>query len=174
MLQRYDDYVYPERSMSDFPAPSKKLKEADILDLLQKHYSNTEQWAFFPRLRTGTGQGKDCTQQLDGWCIRLWGEQSRLTFEVKVSRSDFLLELKNPIKRRLGLLLSNQFYFVAPKGMIKPSEIPIECGLMEVIEGGHIFTKVQAPWRDTSPPTWHFLASIARRMAKMELEEETA
>lgn len=177
MPQRYDDYVHPEKFVSSLSAPSKKLTEADILAVLQDHYSGAERWAFFPRLRTGTAYGKDCTQYLDGWCMQLWAEQARLTFEVKVSRSDFLLELKNPVKRRIGLLLSNQFYFVAPKGLIKPTEVPIECGLMEVAEtaiGLNVFTKVQAPWRDTSPPTWHFLASIARRVAKTEREEKTA
>jgi hypothetical protein len=173
--QRTDDYQYQEKYLNDenyFPTPTKKLTEKAILDLLQFQYNrNTDQWAFFPQLRTGTGYGKDCNQYLDAWCMQLWGEQARITFEVKISRSDFLLELKSPVKRRIGLLLSNEFYFVAPKGMIKPAELPIECGLKEVIDGDRIVTRIAAPWRDTSPPTWHFLASIARRTVKEEKGE---
>jgi hypothetical protein len=171
MAQRVDDYVYQEKYLVDenyFASPTKKYTEKDILDLLQQQYSGAEQWAFFPKLRTGTGYSKDCKQQLDAWCIQLWGEQARITFEVKISRSDFLLELKSPIKRRLGLMLSNEFYFVAPKGMIKPNEIPLECGLREVCDNDRIVTRVAAPWRDAPPPTWRFLASVARRVAKEE------
>jgi hypothetical protein len=32
--------------------------------------------------------------------------------EVKTSRADFLCELKQPWKRRIGLRYSNEFYFV--------------------------------------------------------------
>lgn len=175
MAIRVDDYVYKEKVLLDeqyFPTPTKTYTEKDILALLQKQYSGTEQWAFFPRLRTGTGYGKDSTQYLDAWAMQLWGEQARITFEVKVSRSDFLAELKTPIKRRLGLLLSNEFYFVAPKGIIKPSELPLECGLREVCGDDRIVTRVAAPWRDTSKPTWRFLASIARRVARQEHGEK--
>ena len=163
-LEINDDYFF---------TPTKKYTEKDILELLQKQYSGSDQWAFFPRLRTGTGYGKDCTQQLDAWCMQLWGEQSRITFEVKVSRSDFLSELKSPGKRRLGLMLSNEFYFVVPKGIVKPGELPIECGLKEVCGEDKIITRIAAPWRDSMPPTWHFMASVARRIAKLEKLNQT-
>lgn len=38
----------------------------------------------------------------------------RVCYEVKISRADFLSELKQPIKRRIGLRYSNEFYFVTP------------------------------------------------------------
>jgi hypothetical protein len=38
----------------------------------------------------------------------------RVCHEVKTSRGDFLSELKHPIKRRIGMRYSNEFYFVTP------------------------------------------------------------
>jgi hypothetical protein len=46
--------------------------------------------------------------------------------------ADFLCEIKQPLKRRIGLRYSNEFYFVTPAGLLKTSELPIECGLVEV------------------------------------------
>jgi len=48
----------------------------------------------------------------------------RVCYEVKTSRGDFLSELKQPLKRRLGMRYSNEFYFVTPAGLVKAEEIP--------------------------------------------------
>ena len=55
----------------------------------------------------------------------------RVCYEVKTSRADFLSELKRPLKRRIGMRYSNEFYFVTPAGLISLAEIPPECGLVE-------------------------------------------
>jgi hypothetical protein len=99
----------------------------------------------------------------------------RVCYEVKTSRADFLCELKQPLKRRIGLRYSNEFYFVTPAGLLNTSELPIECGLVEVgvfpeerslahaqsgasihFEPSHgIYCRVSvpAPWRETPGPT---------------------
>jgi hypothetical protein len=55
----------------------------------------------------------------------------RVCYEVKTSRADYLCEIKQPLKRRIGLRYSNEFYFVTPAGLLSLSEIPVECGLIE-------------------------------------------
>jgi hypothetical protein len=50
---------------------------------------------------------------------------------VKTSRVDFLGELKHPLKRRMGMRYSNEFYFVTPARLVEIAEIPAECGLIE-------------------------------------------
>lgn len=147
-----------------------KIEAKTIIEALRKRHPK-DQWAFFPELRIGTGAGKDAEQRLDVWAIAYWPSTQgikRVAYEVKVSRSDFLAELKNPLKRRRALLLSNEFYFAAPKGLIGVSELPPEAGLVEVDpefrQGFH--TLVAAPWRDIPPPSWRFVASIARLAMK--------
>lgn len=154
-----------------------KVTSKDIQNALKQRYGMrgvfaADQWAYFENLRTGTGYSKGCEQELDGWCMQLWGEKHRITFEIKISRSDFSAEIKKPLKRRLGLMLSNEFYFVTPKGLLKPEEIPIETGLLELRENGRVEKIVDAPYRDSPPPTWNFLGSICRRIAREEIERE--
>jgi hypothetical protein len=148
------------------------MQAAEIIKALEAIH-DPSQWGFFDELRIGTGYTKDSEQRLDAWAIHYYPSKRNVVraFEVKISRSDFLSEMKKPLKRRPGLRLSNEFYFVAPQGLLKIEEIPPECGLMEVKEDGSIITKISAPYRDTFPPTWLFMAAIARRVDKGRASE---
>jgi len=50
--------------------------------------------------------------------------------EVKVSRADFLADIARPEKRAGYAQLAEVLYYVAPAGLISPSEVPEECGLL--------------------------------------------
>ena len=107
------------------------MKESDVIELLEKKYSyheNGEQYARFPKLRTGTGYGTGKEQEIDFFSVALWKSSidNITAYEIKLARGDFLNEIKHPEKRKYALLFSNQFYFVAPKDMIKPDELPVE------------------------------------------------
>jgi hypothetical protein len=52
------------------------------------------------------------------------------TYEVKVSRSDFLVDVNNPNKRAGSQKISEAFYYVCPEGLIKKEEVPVDCGLI--------------------------------------------
>jgi hypothetical protein len=97
----------------------------------------------------------------------------RVCYEVKTFRSDFLAELKHPLKRRIGMRYSNEFYFVTPAQLVDIAEIPAECGLVEAgvatpdewkglirRQGGFFSfdpdTQHPAPRRDTPGLTWHW------------------
>lgn len=92
-----------------------------------------------------------------------------MVFEVKVSRSDFKAELKKPWKRMDAVKLADEFYFVAPKNMLKPDEIPHDSGLFEVAEDGTVRKRVSPP-----KPPWNakrsnmlprgIMAAIMRKM----------
>lgn len=72
---------------------------------------------------------------IDAFAMRFWGSNAgriRVAYEVKVSRSDFLAELRKPAKRQLGMALSHEFYFAVPKGLVSVEEVPADCGLVEM------------------------------------------
>jgi hypothetical protein len=121
----------------------------------------------------------------------------RICYEVKTSRGDFLSELKQPLKRRIGMRYSNEFYFVTPAALVKPVEIPAECGLVEagyatVEEWRRLMARhagffnydperhaycmvtVPAPWRDTPGPTWQLLAAMLRNQRREFSEKPPA
>ena len=118
----------------------------------------------------------------------------RVCYEVKISRGDFLGELKHPLKRRIGMRYSNEFYFVTPAGLIDVTEVPVDCGLIEAGQAtadewkrliarhtgffhfdpetrSYCMIRVPAPWRDTPGPTWQLAAAMLRNQRK-ELEEK--
>ncbi|GAA4711459.1 hypothetical protein [Brevibacillus fulvus] len=146
------------------------MRAAEVLEALRRYHGPAgREWAFFEELRAGTGYGPKSEQRFDAWAINLWPSKGmmRRCYEIKVSRSDFLHELRNPEKRQKGLELSNEFYFVTPAGLVDPNEIPEETGLIEVREMGCRIVK-KAPYRTVTDPPLSFLATIARRAVEYE------
>lgn len=149
------------------------MKTIDVIDALKRKYYDQQQWVYFEELRVGTGyknhsKGLNPEQRIDFWVINMYPSKDylKIGFEVKVSRGDFLNEMKHPSKRKQAMGLSNQFYFIAPKGLLKEHEIPEDCGWMEVHENLRVVTRKLAPVMECKIPTWGFLASLARRVNK--------
>ena len=171
---------------------SDALASTALLDVVQAcFHARSSEWVFLRELRVGTGFRNNAAQRLDAFALNCFAHTSmkRVCYEVKISRADFLCEMKQPLKRRIGLRYSNEFYFLAPAGLLNTSEIPIECGLLEV---GHFTTEdrqsaftalgslirfdvnhstwcrvtVPALWRDTPGPTWQFVAGMLRNQQK--------
>lgn len=90
--------------------------------------------------------------RLDAWVMnRSWANACVTGYEVKVSRSDFVSDNK----WMSYLPLCNQFYFVAPPGVIDPAELSPDCGLMVVAgegSGTRLLTKKKAPYRQVEIP----------------------
>jgi hypothetical protein len=140
--------------------------DSEVIIKILEHSHDPLKWAFFKELRIGTGYGKDAEQRLDAWAINYSPAKKNVTrtYEVKVSLSDFRSEIKKPFKRRPGLRLANEFYFVVPTGLVPKTDIPPECGLIEVTENGKLNPIIAAPFRDVLPPTWRFLSSVMRKL----------
>ncbi|WP_312328388.1 hypothetical protein [Stenotrophomonas sp.] len=111
---------------------------------------------------TGNGENPDAI----GWhCGRT------MLIECKASRSDFLADRKKPFRadptRGLGLYR----YFMAPKGLLRPEEIPERWGLLEVA-GRRVFRAKghepgQGYWQREDP--WCFSARFAEGEVQMLL-----
>ncbi len=80
-------------------------------------------------------------------------------YEIKVSRQDFKRD--SAMKQREARLYSDQFYYVTPKGLLKPEEIPDWAGLMEWDWERFTF-KVHAPKLSKSVPSWNFVVALLR------------
>ena len=64
--------------------------------------------------------------------------------ECKVSRSDFLADKKKPFRMHPNSGMGDHRYYCAPKGMIKPEELPQYWGLLEVYPNGTIRKRVES------------------------------
>jgi hypothetical protein len=154
-------------------------------------HASPAEWLFFRELRVGAGRRNNGAQRLDAFALNTLPHlaMKRVCYEVKTSRADFLTELKQPLKRRIGMRYSNEFYFLTPPGLVSLAEIPSDCGLFEAGQATHeewkqIFAshagffhydpetqhfcilRIPAPWRDTPGPTWQLVAAMLRNQKR--------
>lgn len=186
----------PAGTDADPPQGELALDCTQLLDIVERaiHGSRSE-WLFLRELRVGISKRNGSVQRLDAFALNSLPHtgMKRVCYEVKMTRPDFLGELKQPLKRRIGMRYSNEFYFVTPPALVNVAEIPPECGLIEA--GTATFEEwrtlirrqagffhyhpesqsfcmvtVPAPWRDTPGPTWQLVAAMLRNQRR-ELEE---
>jgi hypothetical protein len=162
--------------------------EARLIEIVERAlHASPSEWLFFRELRVGTGHRNNGSQRLDAFALNTLPHTAmrRICYEVKTSRADFLFEMKHPLKRRIGMRYSNEFYFVTPAALVAAAEIPPDCGLVEAglatfaewkeLIGRHAgffnydperraycIITVPAPWRDTPGPTWQLVAAMLR------------
>ena len=159
-------------------------------------HSLRSEWLFFRELRVGTDRRNGNEQRLDAFALNSLPHTGmrRVCYEIKTSRGDFLSEIKRPLKRRIGMRYSNEFYFVTPADLVTAGEIPADCGLIEAgratpddfqclvrRQAGffhwdpenrtYCLITVPAPWRDTPGPTWQLVAAMLRNQRR-SLEEK--
>ena len=111
-----------------------QLNETALIDIVERAmHAAASAWLFFRELRVGTGTRNGNAQRLDAFALNTLPHTAmrRVCYEIKLSRADFLSELKHPLKRRIGMRYSNEFYFVTPAALVSAAEIPAECGLVE-------------------------------------------
>jgi hypothetical protein len=112
-----------------------------VLEALRRRYEGKDgEWVFFEE-----------AWRIDAYAIRCYSSDPghlRRAFEVKVSRGDFLSEMKKPSKRQYALDVSHEFYFVTPAGLVRKEEIPAECGLIFVNDDGSTKLVKRAPRRE--------------------------
>lgn len=165
------------------------MKAADVIDALEARfhsparYSHPE-WITVREFRLGCGFVTSM-RRIDLWAISATPSKGNpsVAYEVKVSRSDFLRDIKEPEKHQHARLFSDRFYFAAPTDLIKLHEVPDWAGLIEVgesyvdepavyVPGG---TRVGDLWRTVNvlreaplltkhAPSWPVVVSLLRRV----------
>lgn len=102
------------------------------------------------------------------------GPLDLLAVEIKVSRGDFLADVRNPAKQAPWREVAHRHAYAAPAGMIRPEEIPAGSGLLEVaprtVPGyWDVNWKTRARYGGTPPvlPGWLTL-TLAYRMSRAE------
>ena len=141
--------------------------EKTVFDSLEKRFAPPE-WVLLPHVSNGTGSS--ISRYLDGVALNIWASRGLEIhgFEIKVSRGDWLNELKNPEKAETMTRLVDRFWIVAgDRKLVKLEELPKQWGLL-VPRGGGWETR-RYP-EDTKPgKSWDrmvtraFMAAFVRR-----------
>lgn len=140
--------------------PEIRITTAHVRDLLRKRYAAPE-WAFMEEVAPATGGN---TRYADAVAMNLWNSRGHVVcgFEIKVSRSDWLRELKDAAKAEPVFRYCDQWWIVAPKGVVRDGELPPTWGLLEVT-AAQVRQVVLAPKLSPVPLTREFFASLMRR-----------
>lgn len=138
----------------------------NIFQLLDRKYGG-EEWIFLQEVRNRPGFRS--SNSLDGVAMGLWESRGCevIGFEVKISRGDWLRELKNPKKAEVGYSLVDRFYLACDKGVAFETEIPATWGWLEK-QGNRLIEKKKAPYK-TAPQERldrHFVSMMLRRAKK--------
>lgn len=128
-----------------------------ILGLLATKYGDG--WSRYTELRHPTS-----SRSIDFVAVGAWPSQGErvISFEVKVSRGDFLRELREPTKRKWAEDISTETWFTSPPKTINVEELPEGWGLLLATDGG---LKVQraAVQRSITQFPFSLVSALARR-----------
>ena len=119
-----------------------KATEAELLQLLERRHAShgnggSGEYAFLTHVRNDGGFS--ATRTFDAIAVSLWPSRGYAidVFEVKVSRSDWLRELKDPGKSEAAWGIGDRFWIVATAGVVEHAELPHGWGLIEA-HGGKV------------------------------------
>lgn len=154
------------------------MKTPELTEKLHTYWNQRQGYAFITQLRSTTGYSSQI-RTADAMAMGLW-PSSGLTligFELKVSRSDWLHELKQPEKAEEIKQFCDEWYLVVPdESIIKDGELPEDWGLMTATGRGHaIKVKKKAPKLQPIDVDRAFLAAIFRNITEknMPLDRHT-
>lgn len=144
------------------------ITSADITAMLRKQYDGKGH-IWFEELRLSSGFGMD--GRIDFFALNVAPSTGNkaTAYEVKVTRADFRRDSHK--KQRGARLFCDQFYYIAPVGVIPQDEVPDWAGLIEVEwKIGRwdkkpylaASTVVSAPKRDKDAPSWGLVCSLIR------------
>ncbi len=137
------------------------IDAADIVEKLRGRYS-LPAWVLLSNVRDGTGMLG--SRYADAVAINCYPSQGLelVGFEIKIARSDWLRELKNPDKAEAVACYCDRWYIVTSKReIIQPGELPAKWGHLW-IQGSRVMTAVKADKLEPCPVDRAFLASLLR------------
>ena len=147
------------------------MRTNDLLDLLRSRFSPPS-FAFLTNVGIATGMA--CDRWADAMAMGLWPSRGlRLHgFELKVSRQDWLRELKKPSKAEKHVHYCDHWWLVVSDAeIVKDGELPPTWGLIAA-KGGKLHTKTEAPQLEPEPISRKFLAAICRRVSEQSARED--
>lgn len=149
----------------------KQYTSVELIQLLRKKYkTDTIANGNHPTVlleQVANATGFDAGRWVDAAVFEMWPMHglTRRAFEIKVSRGDFLRELKHPDKYQWCRQFFHEFWYVAPKDVIKIEELPEGVGWLYPA-GSRLSTARQASHNRKPELNDTLLASFLRSAVK--------
>lgn len=140
-----------------------KATTDQVMAALRARYT-APQHAFLAEVPNATGAS--AARRVDALAMGLWPSRGLLLegFEVKVSRSDWLREVKKPEKAEPFVRFLDRFWLVVgDEEIVNLEEVPLPWGVM-ALRGKRLHTIKDAEALSPEPPTRPFLAALMRQI----------
>lgn len=147
----------------------------DITKALATRYAPPA-FAFLPQVRNATGYASRVTRTADAVAMGLWPSRGLHLqgFEIKVSRSDWLSELRDPAKADEIHRYCHKWWIAVPDcgehTIVARGELPDGWGLL-TLKGSRWKCEVEAAVRDPEGLSYPFLAAVLRRALEIVTPE---
>jgi hypothetical protein len=141
---------------------SKPVSAADVRRALRVRF-DAPTFAIFDEV--GNATGTHCRRHADAVAIGLWPSRGLDIhgIEIKVSRYDWLKELKQPEKADAIAQYCDRWWIaVGADNIVQPGELPTNWGLL-VLSGGKLICKSEAPKLEPTGTPRAFLAALLRK-----------
>jgi hypothetical protein len=140
------------------------MKAIELLDKLRKTIWRDDAHAWLYEVGNATGWAAN--RHADALVVSCWPSRGLWVagIEVKVSRSDWLRELKDPQKSDDIQAHCHFWWLVTTPGIVREGELPVTWGLIEV-DKKHKIIK-QAPRLKPVALSMEFLAAVLRNQSK--------
>lgn len=144
------------------PSAVVKLTSADVKQQLAETYSEANGYACVFEVASGTGSNGG--RFADAVVLNLWPSRGMelVGYEIKVSRQDWLNELKQPDKAWPVMRYCDRWFLLATPGVAKVDELPVNWGLIE-FNGSKLTTRKAAPALTPDPLSRTFLGAMLRK-----------
>ena len=166
----------PEVPLTTGPEAKPKATERDMLNALARRYSgmsmgDSARYAYAEHVRSSTSWAR---RSADFMAMDLWPSTGLNLhgFEVKCSRSDWLVELRDPSKaEEFKQYMDRWWLVVSDRAFVKPGELPTGWGLLALDKRGVLRRVTQAPALTPLPLPKGMLAALLRATAKTAQRE---
>lgn len=147
--------------MNDAPAPKAPTTAEGLCALIRRRYPSNEYAVFF-EVRDATGFA--ARRSADAVVFSLWPSRGLEVsgFEIKVSRADWIKEMRDPAKAEsIARYCDRWWLVVSDEKIVAAGELPPTWGLMVARANGfHVVTP--APKLDAAPLDRSFVAAVCR------------
>ena len=175
----YQDDAVPLFGMPEVPLTTEvkpRTTERDLLNLLARRYGvmsmgDSARYAYAEQVPSKTSW---VTRRLDFMAMDMWPSTGLDLhgFEVKCSRSDWLVELRDPSKaEEFKQYMDRWWLVIADRAMVKPGELPEGWGLIALDKRGSLRTVTLAPRLAPAPMPKKMLAGLLRATQKTAQRE---
>lgn len=153
--------------------PRPACSESWIFDRLKFAFPSPT-FVLLPQVRSCTGDAQEKPRRVDALAVSVFPSRGLYLagIEIKVTKTDFRKELRDPEKSEPIAQFCKYYYIAAPVNVVPIGELPERWGLIEVRADGATIVHRAEPREVVEPPDIGFMCSVLRSASRLSEPRE--